>query len=92
MEITKTLIYPVADGSALLAVADVILDDAFIIRGFKISVHGKTGLWDLQMPRKQHNGEWTNICNPMNNDMRQYFMDCIFDAYEQHLAAEGATA
>lgn len=89
MEIIEVKIFKAKKRGAVLAYANVILDNKFIIRG--ITLLGTEKGRFVSMPsRKLRDGErnYRDICHPLNNEVRQSLTNAIFDAYDEFLKNE----
>ncbi len=87
MEITDVKIYKAKQRGPVLAYANVILDNQFIIRG--ITLIDKDGRRFVSMPaRKLRNGKFRDISHPLNSEVREKLTKTIFQAYEEFLQAE----
>lgn len=89
MKITDVRIFKAKKIGAVLAYANVILDNKFIIRG--ITLLEKDGKRFVSMPaRKLNNAErpYRDMCHPLNNKVREELTEAIFTAYEEFLETE----
>lgn len=83
MNITDIKIF-IRDNNQLKAFANIVIDDAFIIRNLKL-IEGKNGLFVAMPSRKKRNGEFQDIAHPLNSDIRQEMEDQIIASYMQEL-------
>ena len=85
MEITNVKIFRARQNGPVLAYANVILDNQFIIRG--ITLIEKDGRRFISMPsrRVRNNGErhFRDTAHPLNSEVREELTEAIFDAYEE---------
>ena len=66
--------------SSLKAFADVIIEEAFVIKGVRI-IEGKNGLF-VAMPETQgKDGKWYSIVTILNDGVKQEFQDTVLTAY-----------
>jgi len=80
MEI-KAKVYKV-DKSWLKGMASITIDNCFVIKNIKI-INGKNGLF-ISMPNyKSANGEYKDICFPINVEARQLMTDAIMKEYNK---------
>lgn len=87
MDITNIKIFRARQNGPVLAYANVILDNQFIIRG--ITLIDKDGRRFVSMPaRKLRNGKFRDISHPLNSEVREKLTKTIFQAYEEFLQAE----
>lgn len=89
MEITNVKIFRARQVGPVLAYANVILDNKFIIRG--ITLLEKDDKRFISMPsRKLRIGErnFRDMCHPLNQDVRKELTETVFAAYEEFLETE----
>ena len=66
----------------LKALASITLDDQFVVHNIKIIENAK-GLF-IGMPSiKDSNGEFKDICHPLNTQLRTELSDAILQKYEE---------
>jgi stage V sporulation protein G len=75
MEVTKVTLRAVAMNK-VCAIASVVLDDAFVVHDLRV-VNGEKGLFVAMPSRKLPNGDFRDICHPINADARQHFQDAV---------------
>ena len=77
-------------GGPKKAVADVILDDVFVIHNVTV-IDGKTGKRFILMPPVDSRLKWNrhkrDVCHPLNNELRMQIQQAVFGAYEEEIAA-----
>ncbi len=89
MEITDVKLFKSKRRGPVLAYANVILDNQFIIRG--ITLIEKNEKRYISMPaRKMRDRErhYRDMCHPLNSEVREQLTKAVFDAYEEFLANE----
>jgi len=89
MKVTQVDIF-LKNSSDIKAFANIVFDDCFIVRGFRIK-EGKKGYY-IQMPsRKNTNGQLLSIVHPI--DRKTYLMieDTILDQYEIEINKDHTT-
>jgi len=69
----------------LKAYANIVIDDAFIIKNIKI-IEGKNGLFIAMPSQKNRNGEFRDIAHPLNTDTRNEIEKKIIEKYNEALA------
>lgn len=87
MKITNVKIFETRKEGPVLAYANIILDDHFIIRGITLLENEKNGRF-ISMPARKLIGEkkvFRDICHPLNSKIRQEITDEIFEAYDEFL-------
>ncbi len=70
------------DSGKLKAVASVSFDDEFVVHDLKI-VEGVNGLFIAMPSRRAKDGEFKDICHPINNDMRTKIETAIYKVYNE---------
>ena len=89
MEITNVKIFRARQNGPVLAYANVILDNQFIIRG--ITLLEKDGRRFISMPsRRVRNSDrnFRDTAHPLNREVRKELTEAVFDAYEEFLKDE----
>lgn len=81
MNITDVKIF-IRDNKQLKAYANIIIDDAFIIKNIKL-IEGKNGLFVAMPSRKLKSGEYQDVAHPLNSDTRVSLEKMIIDRYNQ---------
>ncbi len=73
------------ESSGVLAFADVVLDDSFVVRNIKILKAKNREGYLLSFPSQQtrESKKWYDVCFPINNEVRKYFEEVIFNTYEK---------
>jgi stage V sporulation protein G len=96
MNITKVTLRPVSMNK-VCAIASIVIDDAFVIHDLRV-VNGDKGLFVAMPSRKLPNGEFRDICHPINAESRERLQEAVLEQFEADggieafLAAEPATA
>jgi len=80
MEVTKVTLRPVAMNK-VCAIASVVLDDQFVVHDLRV-VNGEKGLFVAMPSRKLPNGDFRDICHPINADARQHLQDAVLAQFE----------
>lgn len=80
MEVTKVTLRPVAMNK-VCAIASVVLDDAFVVHDLRV-VNGEKGLFVAMPSRKLPNGDFRDICHPINAEARQRLQDAVLEQFE----------
>ena len=70
----------------LKAFANIVIDDAFIIKNIKI-IEGKNGLFVAMPSQKNKNGEYRDIAHPLNTDTRNEVEKLILEKYNETVKA-----
>ena len=85
MEITDVKIFKARQRGPVLAYANIILDERFIIRGITILETEKNGRF-LGMPSRRLKAEgksFRDVCHPLNQKVRNELTEKIFAAYDE---------
>jgi stage V sporulation protein G len=70
----------------LLAVADVMISDIFVVRGVRI-MDGKNGIFVSLPGYRRKNGTYRDSCYPCSKASSHTFRDAVLRAYEMEQAA-----
>jgi stage V sporulation protein G len=79
MEVTKVTLRPVAMNK-VCAIASVVLDDAFVVHDMRV-VNGEKGLFVAMPSRKLPNGDFRDICHPINAEARQHIQEAVLEQF-----------
>lgn len=80
MDITKVTLRPVSMNK-VCAIASIVLDDAFVIHDLRV-VNGDKGLFVAMPSRKLPNGDFRDICHPINTDTRTRIQQAVLDQFQ----------
>lgn len=85
MEITDIRIFKIEKRGALLGYANIVFNNAFIIRGIKILENERKGRFVAMPSRKlrEERRAYRDLCHPINQETRNLITDAIFTAYDQ---------
>lgn len=85
MEITDVKIFKTNKRGPVLAYANVILDEKFIIRGITL-LETKKGRF-VSMPsrllRDKERKTYRDMCHPLNSEIRTELTEKVFEAYDE---------
>jgi DNA-binding cell septation regulator SpoVG len=88
MNITRVQIYIMKTPGSIKAMADIILDDDFIVRGLAIR-EDREGFAFVTMPFRlkeiDHDLKRQDIAHPLNEKCRKYLQTAVLDEYERVL-------
>ena len=88
MNITNIKIFKAKQRGPVLAYANIILDNRFIIRGITLLETEKSGRF-ISMPsrlvRNSENRQYRDICHPLNTQIRKELTEEIFAAYDEFI-------
>ena len=80
MEITKVTLRPVAMNK-VCAIASVVIDDQFVVHDLRV-VNGDKGLFVAMPSRKLPNGDFRDICHPINTQSRTDIQQAVLAQFE----------
>ena len=89
MKITDVKIFKARQRGPVLAYANVILDNKFIIRGITLIEKGNKRY--ISMPARRLRGEersFRDICHSLNSDIRNELTQKVFAAYDEFIESE----
>lgn len=89
MEITNIRIFKARQRGPILAYANIILENRFIIRGITL-LETENGRFISMPSRKLRNEQksYRDICHPLNSDVRNQLTEIIFAAYDEFIENE----
>jgi stage V sporulation protein G len=87
MKVTAEIKKLFNDDGKVKAVASLTIEGVFVIRGARL-VDGKNGLFVSMPSRKSAEGEYIDICFPINNETRLRILDAVTAAYEKALSEQ----
>lgn len=79
MDITKVTLRPVAMNK-VVAIASIVIDDCFVIHDLRV-VNGDKGVFVAMPSRKLPNGDFRDICHPINTDARNSIQQAVLDQF-----------
>ena len=79
MDITKVTLRPVAMNK-VCAIASIVIDDCFVIHDLRV-VNGDKGLFVAMPSRKLPNGDFRDICHPINTDARNGIQTAVLNQF-----------
>jgi stage V sporulation protein G len=81
MEITDIRIREITDGGKMKAVVSVAFDNEFLIHDIKV-IESQNGLFIAMPSRKTPDGEFKDICHPINQRTRDIIQNAVLEKYE----------
>ena len=78
--ITKVTLRPVAMNK-VCAIASIVIDDCFVIHDLRV-VNGDKGLFVAMPSRKLPNGDFRDICHPINTDARNDIQAAVLEQFK----------
>src|SRR5512136_2391831 len=79
MDITKVTLRPVAMNK-VCAIASIVIDDSFVIHDLRV-VNGEKGLFVAMPSRKLPNGDFRDICHPINTESRTEIQRAVLEQF-----------
>jgi stage V sporulation protein G len=90
MQITKVTLRPVAMNK-VCAIASIVIDDCFVVHDLRV-VNGEKGLFVAMPSRKLPNGEFRDICHPINSDARNEIQQTVLEQFDREGGVNAFTA
>ncbi|MDZ4178604.1 MAG: SpoVG family protein [Coriobacteriia bacterium] len=90
MNITKVTLRPVAMNK-VCAIASIVIDDALVVHDLRV-VNGDKGLFVAMPSRKLPNGDFRDICHPINTDSRALIQQTVLDQFQVEGGVEAFAA
>ena len=81
LEIKEVRITKPTTKGAVLAFAEINIDDMFAVHGIKI-IDSDRGPF-VAMPNRKENNEYRDVFHPINREARKYLIDLVMDAYKK---------
>lgn len=85
LNITEVRIFLTSQTGSTKAFASITFDDSFVIKDLRV-VEGKKGLFVSMPSRKDKNGEFRDICHPINTETRNLIQDIVIEKYNEEIA------
>jgi stage V sporulation protein G len=77
------------DGGKVKAAAALVIGGVFVVRGIRL-IDGSKGMFVSMPSQKSADGEYFDICFPINGETRQQIFDTVMAAYEKALTGQSA--
>lgn len=90
MEITDVKLFKTKKSGPVLAYANVVIYNQFIIRGIALVETEKNGRF-LSMPARKmrdRDRHYRDMCHPLNQEIREQLTDAVFAAYDEFIQNE----
>jgi stage V sporulation protein G len=81
MDVTDVSLRPVSM-KKVCAIASIVLDDQFVIHDLRV-VNGDKGLFVAMPSRKLPNGEFRDICHPINSETRGRIQEAVLAQFQE---------
>lgn len=82
MRITECRVTKLYTGSAILGLGTVTFDDIFVVSGIKI-LEGRNGLFISFPSYETKNGEYKDICFPIDGGFREELQEVVLEEFEK---------
>ncbi len=79
MQITKVTLRPVAMNK-VVAIASIVIDDCFVVHDLRV-VNGDKGVFVAMPSRKLPNGDFRDICHPINTEARNGIQAAVLEQF-----------
>ncbi len=80
MDVTKVTLRPVAMNK-VCAIASIVIDDVFVVHDLRV-VNGDKGVFVAMPSRKLPNGEFRDVCHPINTETRNLIQQAVLDQFD----------
>jgi len=87
MQITKVTLRPVVMNK-VCAIASIVIDDSLVIHDLRV-VNGDKGLFVAMPSRKLPNGDFRDICHPINTESRSEIQRAVLEQFAVDGGIEG---
>lgn len=81
MDITKVTLRPVAMNK-VCAIASIVIDDCFVVHDLRV-VNGDKGLFVAMPSRKLPNGDFRDVCHPINTEARNAIQHAVLAQFAE---------
>jgi stage V sporulation protein G len=82
MNVTNVRVKKIENKNRLKAVATITFDDCFVVHELRL-IEGKNGLFVAMPSKKNTQGEFRDVCHPINKELRQHIEDTVITAYHE---------
>ena len=82
MNITDVRIRTMEKEGKMKAIAAITIDGVFVVHDIKV-IEGDNGLFIAMPSKKKATGGFSDICHPLNSDIRKLFQDAILEEYDK---------
>ena len=90
MQITKVTLRPVSMNK-VCAIASIVIDDSFVIHDLRV-VNGEKGLFVAMPSRKLPNGDFRDVCHPINTESRSEIQRAVLEQFASDGGIDGFAA
>ena len=82
MKVTDVRLRKIQTDGRMKALVSITLDEAFVIHDLRV-IEGNSGLFVAMPSKRTPDGEFRDIANPINSDMRQEIQDAVMKVYDE---------
>ena len=82
VDIKVSRIYPLQTEGALRAFADIVINDALLVKGVKV-LNGRAGMFVSMPQEKSKDDKWYDAVRCLNQDVRMLITTEVLQAYER---------
>ena len=82
MKVTDVRLRKIQTDGRMKALVSITLDEAFVIHDLRV-IEGNSGLFVAMPNKRTPDGEFRDIANPINSDMRQEIQDAVMKVYDE---------
>lgn len=82
MKVTDVRLRKIQTDGRMKALVSITLDEAFVIHDLRV-IEGNSGLFVAMLSKRTPDGEFRDIANPINSDMRQEIQDAVMKVYDE---------
>jgi len=82
MKVTNVRVKKIENKNRLKAVATITFDECFVIHELRL-IEGKTGLFVAMPSKRNTQGEFRDVCHPINKDLRQHIEDVVIATFNE---------
>jgi stage V sporulation protein G len=81
MDVTKVTLRQVSM-KKVCAIASIVIDEQFVVHDLRV-VNGDKGLFVAMPSRKLPNGDFRDVCHPINTETRNQIQAAVLDQFEE---------
>lgn len=82
MKVTNVRVKKIENKNRLKAVATITFDESFVIHELRL-IEGKNGLFVAMPSKRNAQGEFRDVCHPINKDLRQHIEDTVIKTFNE---------
>ena len=83
LKITEIKIYPFDSGGRVKGYADITIEDALLLKGFKIIEAENRGLFIGYPNQKTRDGKYKDLVIPLSSEIKEFLRRSIIDKYKE---------